>query len=548
MINSFITLGNPIWVEMYPSPPLPESTPTKHYQMGLVNHMPSGEPWVIEHQKCVTSYINPSFWHRDFKNSLITTPKHIDLGFITGESEQYIEIWSTFERPLTLMGLQAFNAQGLALTGAQAGAVLAPYGGHWNYQLHVSLNVDFEVDARFDWQFDAISTALKVTGSRIVLWHYRPLYPVGQHWEWSNAIIDTYSGEQRLCNAQYPVQRFTYQHGEENLSGGQALTRFAGNGRFPIALPHWIDAVDKVNASKGDTLVRCSTVERGFFAGGYVLIYQSPTHFEVHKIEKVTAESITLSKPLSIAFTNATVTPASYCVSKEGLQTRRSGRYQGLKIQFTDIARPQFAGADWKAFAWLDHYQELPVLIERTGKQSGVSDEVRFNIREKTTPNGQIHFLAIQDFGRRSTQVELTAIGRTRIHQLKQFIWHLKGSLNTVWWVSFHNEIRLAATCSRNRLVIKPLGLGSYINGVELALTWRDGKEYVHATSDGIDSNGNEILLLNTVNTAAANMGDLVSGHVMVRMRATSDEQTMTYTKEQLTVSLNLTEVPHGSD
>ncbi|ENM3954323.1 hypothetical protein ACT7T5_003461 [Vibrio cholerae] len=347
------------------------------------------------------------------------------MGFITGESEQYIEIWSTFERPLTLMGLQAFNAQGLALTGAQAGAVLAPYGGHWNYQLHVSVNVDFEVDARFDWQFDAISTALKVTGSRIVLWHYRPLYPVGQHWEWSNAIIDTYSGEQRLCNAQYPVQRFTYQHGEESLSGGQALTRFAGNGRFPIALPHWIDAVEKVNASKGDTLVRCS---------------------------------------------------------------------------------------------------------------------------EKTTPNGQIHFLAVQDFGRRSTQVELTAIGRTRIHQLKQFIWHLKGSLNTVWWVSFHNEIRLAATCSRNRLVIKPLGLGSYINGVELALTWRDGKEYVHATSDGMDNNGNEILLLNTVNTAAANVDDLVSGHVMVRMRATSDEQTMTYTKDQLTVSLNLTEVPHGSD
>src|SRR5690606_23169154 len=113
---------------------------------------------------------------------------------------------------------------------------------------------------------------------------------------------------------------------------------------------------------------------------------------------------------------------------------------------------------------------------------------------------------------------------------------------------SFHNEIRLAATCSRNRLVIKPLGLGSYINGVELALTWRDGKEYVHATSDGMDNNGNEILLLNTVNTAIANVGDLVSGHVMVRMRATSDEQTMTYTKEQLTVSLNLTEVPHGSD
>ncbi|PKF48854.1 hypothetical protein [Enterovibrio nigricans] len=146
-----------------------------------------------------------NFYHRDFKNSLFLTPKKLDLGFITGESSHSVELWSSYEQPLTLVELEKIRDTGISLIGNDQNGTLPAYGGHWSYALNVSRNVEFDVSAQFRWLFGIASAQLAVTGSKIVLWHHRPIFPLKQTWSWSNAVIEPIpvNSEFRMLSCQY---------------------------------------------------------------------------------------------------------------------------------------------------------------------------------------------------------------------------------------------------------------------------------------------------------------------------------------------------------
>ncbi|PKF48853.1 hypothetical protein [Enterovibrio nigricans] len=337
-------------------------------------------------------------------------------------------------------------------------------------------------------------------------------------------------------------------HRANILESASAMTTIAGNGQFPIAVPHWIDVVNGVSASKGEKTIECTTSFRGFHVDGYALIYKSPSQFEVHKIDAIHENGITLNKGLSNNFNNALVAPASYCISKDGLETSRESLFKALSIKFTDINYGSYLQTDIRSFQWLETYLDLPVLINRIGQKGSNSQGFKFNIKEKTTASNHLDFSIAQDFGRTSCSVELVAIGIEKQHQLKQLLWHLKGRLNALWWVNPNSEIRLAYSCLRNRLLIEPLGLESFANGVHLRLEWKDHVEYRFARSLGKDALGNEILALNSEDDTPVSIDDLKAGHIIKRMRPTSDDTDMHFEKGMMTVKLNLTEIPYGSD
>ena len=102
---------------------------------------------------------------------------------------------------------------------------------------------------------------------------------------WRTDVIEAHKGnEQRRGLRAIPRRTFTYTH---NAIGQRANTLEAliyGSSNQVFALPVWTDAATLTQAANTTTDIYTDFSNRGFFAGGYVVIYESPTKFEFARV------------------------------------------------------------------------------------------------------------------------------------------------------------------------------------------------------------------------------------------------------------------------
>lgn len=534
-------------VDLYIEPPLPIPTPVAEPGQLCINGL-SGRIWVSGRPRPnAKSAALDSFWHRDFKNSLFITPQYTDLKFVASPSEHPIEIWSSYTKPIVLSQLVKSKDKGLELIGPHPIQVLAAYGGHWNYTLKVSLDVEQVIDANYQWQFNAGATVLlNVVGNRVSVWPYPPIYPVTESWQWFSAVIETRASEQRLCNADKPLQRIDYTYNLPNLAAAEQTARYAAQGKEQMVVPVWSDATSPVSANKGDMVIYTDVSSRSFQAGGMVLLYKNERSYEVVFIDQVNDGNLLLSRPLLFDHTNVILLPAMSCMATEGVRSSRQGSRTTQKITFINSKPLELPELNLSGFDMVAEYLGASVIVQRS-KGVSVADDMAFTWREKTTASGH-HIMDVeQDYGRHSTTVEMIASNREQAWQLKQFLYQFKGRLNACWWVSYHRQIRIAALCNRKRIVIKRVGLVEF-GGRHLYLNWHDGVQMVYAKSLGYDQEGNEVIDLGGDDDREVTPSDLLGGHIMRLMRPADDKVKITHQPRQLlSVSMPMIEVPDGS-
>ncbi|WP_087022389.1 hypothetical protein [Thaumasiovibrio subtropicus] len=520
--------------EAYPSPPLPVPTPVYVPEPTVTGYVESR--YFRVETVSVESIPTKSFWDRDFKNSLFLSPSLIDLGFLAGESEHAVELWSTFEKPLSLSRLVGLNTSGLMLSGPEEEAVLPAFGGHFDYVLRVSNAVDVKIDAHWYWEFDAASTELSVLGTKLVPWPYRPVYPVEEQWQWKTAVIETRTQEQRLANAESPLQSLTYHYRHLTAKAVDNDARFAVQGRYPFAVPLWLEGINNVSVAEGKFEIVADIGERPF--GEIAMLYHGPYDFEMVDISDVHPDRLVLKRPTLYHHDNAVLLPIRFCLSEQGLQSTRRGRAAEQHITFSHTAPLIPPTNDWPLM-----YLGRPVLFNR-GRAEGIADDVAFNWKSKTTSTGNAVHVLNQDFSRHRTECEL--LERDRAH-LQGCLSPLKGQLNTLWWVSFHQEIQIADKCSRGRIVVSRRGFNDYFpSGVHLYLAWRSGRQLTKAIPAGFDEHGNEVLEIEGDLSEAVLPDDLIGGHLMRLMRPAEDEWQFQHNAKTSAIRLPLVEVPNN--
>ncbi|MDX1301182.1 hypothetical protein [Photobacterium sp.] len=495
-----------------------------------------------------TGFVVDGFWDSLFKNNLFLSPSTIELGFILNASEHAIEMWSSYTKPLTLNALAKNNDTGLALTGPHPDKTLASYGGHWDYELAVSLDVEMNIDAQYQWQFNngAVTTTLHVYGSRIALWPYPPIYPVTEQWQWFTAVLETRASEQRLSNADKPLQHIEYRYNLPTLAAAEQHARYESQGTSMHVIPIWADATPPVTVKAGDVVIDTDVSSRSFRGGGMAVLYKNEREYEVAFIDKVNVDNLLLKRPLMYSHKNVIVLPAITARAPDGVKSVRRGARTEQQISWVNsqplliepLSPPYNTDFDTE-------YLGKPVIVQR-GKSGGVSDDMAFAWREKTTASGH-HIMDIdRDYGRHATNVEFIAKGRQQAWRLKQFIYQFNGRLNACWWVSYHREIRIAAHCNRQQIVIERVGLVEF-GGRHLYLNWHDGVQMVLAQPVGYDSNGNEIIKLGGTDHRAVEPADLNGGHIMRLMRPDEDDvKLVTNSRHLLSANIKMVEVPSG--
>ncbi|MDO6497320.1 hypothetical protein [Photobacterium sanguinicancri] len=538
-------ISKPFTSEKFPSPPLPVPTSlvmTPSVMAVVVKTLPAA--WVAPVPDG-TSVIKAGFWDREYKNNLFVKPRSVELGLVVSPSKVPVEMWSSYTAPLALNEIVKKNDKGLRLGGVDAGDVLPPFGGIWRLTLDVSMDVELEVAASFEFSFNkgTVKYNLTVTGTKVALWPYQPIYPIGEEWQWFTSIIETHANEQRLSNASKPIQSLNYRYNLPVRAASEQLARYEAQGLSHHVVPVWSDATAPVSVKKGDKAIIADVRWRNFNEDDMLIIYKSASEFEVSFVESRSDSELILKRPILFERVNAVVMPVVAAIAPEGLKSVRRGTRTEQQITWQNSEPLHIPPATVLPVEFGLEYLERPVVAKR-GKGDGVRDDMQFTFRDKTTSSGQQLIVPARDIGHHATSVEFIASSRESSWQLRQFLYLFKGRLNTAWWVSFSNEIRIAASCNRQRIVVEPIGLNQF-GGRHVYLKWHDGLQMVFAKPIGFDDDGNEILNIGGDAKIPVDPEDLTAGHIMRLMRADDDKVKMQYQpKHIMKANLPMKEVP----
>jgi len=173
------------------------------------------------------------------------------------------------------------------------------------FDVLVRRNGDLKIDGTYTLTLlTGEEYVLTFTGSRIVLFPFRPEAPLREHLIFDTKIIEVVDGtEQRIANRQYPRGLFeaTYKVGQRNIE----MILFDRQAKV-VAWPAWHEPAFLAGAHSVDdlTVTVNTTAYANFYVGGYAVILQDEQIFDALKIESMTSTTLTFESGLSYDYAN----------------------------------------------------------------------------------------------------------------------------------------------------------------------------------------------------------------------------------------------------
>lgn len=432
--------------------------------------------------------------------------------------------------PLLTLTSVVVTGDGISLTTGQTSGRFIT-GSIKEYTLTLD-TTNSAVSGEIRWQFaERDDYVIPISAGKTSIWPYPPMYPIKEAWNWSTSIIETKEAEQRLGNAEFPLQKCSYDYYLPRKQAEQLNVLFEELGQSAIKLPMWVDAIHSVSVSVGSARI---DVAPGLinFVGDAVLYHSSDDYEIIHVVAQDTT-GLDLSKAVEQEHVNASLIPLSPAIAPDGLSVEVDGRYRKQSVDFYVLNPLELEAQDW-ALTLLG----LPVLNRyRKGKKLAYTS----NITETITSANQRTYNSDRYVIDSQWTIELI---EQDIPLLKRRLYAFKGRLNLFWLMSSTNDVALAKASAKSELHVIPNYFNQrFQNGVYLALQYAEALEMVRAIPNGVDEDGNEILLIEKADAVQVSPEDLLSGHIMTLVRSESDEWEFNIEKQLVSMSLNLREV-----
>lgn len=159
---------------------------------------------------------------------------------------------------------------------------------------------DHSFDITHTWTVGDEVQTVEISGTRILLFPWRPQKNVQEKLTWMTQIIDSLQAtvEQRICLTKIPKQFFSFEFvidDEQAQSKLDALLAVSLQRYF--ALPVWSEGTDfaGMTITAGDTALTIDTSYADYRDGGIAVIWQSNTACEIVPILSVAAGALTLA-------------------------------------------------------------------------------------------------------------------------------------------------------------------------------------------------------------------------------------------------------------
>lgn len=475
----------------------------------------------------------------DWFDRVHVVPRFVTLGNILSPVVVDFDVYSSY-----LVGNRSWTnlvnnlGSGVTFTGLPTiPATLPPQGG-FSFTMTVSPNGPAQIDDTLDFVFDVYTTEVPVTGSRIVVFPFRPQAPVIERLQFLTQIMEAVDGsEQRVALRRAPRQQFDHTCIVRDGSQRQRIDNlmFDWQGRV-FGLPMWHEPTELTSAATvGQTSINVGTTSfADYRVGGLAIVLQDDTTYDAVEITAIGATSLTFASPLTNAYARGTkVYPLRTAIAEGRMQIRRyvaDGAEIG--IRFTTIDNDVNL-ASTAAFATLN----TKVLLDDNNFVDSTLDET---LERRITTIDNETGIPIQrtswDHSKKSSGKTFFSRTFQRTWEVRQLLHALKGRQVSFYMPNRSKDITAAVAPSNgsSTLTIENTGYAKYVqsraprNLIRVNLT--NGTQIVRTVVSASElSPTQEQLTLNTTWSADIPLNTIDRIEIIELVRVDSDEIEFTH-------------------
>lgn len=302
-----------------------------------------------------------------------------------------------------------------------------------------------------------------ITGSRIVMFPYRPEAPLHEHLIFDTRIIEHADGsEQRFANRQYPRGMFeaTYKEGQQHIE----MLLFDRQSKI-VAFPAWHEPSFLDGAhSVGATTVTVNTTDyANFYVGGFAVVMQDENYFDALQIKSKTATTLEFESGLSYNYASGVqVMPLlTAYIEASSASLKRAYNHQNFNLRIhvdpevNDIADDS---------AWSSYLSE-PFMDGNNMIDGGqLAEAIRTKVFVIDNITGLRTQEAIWDHSRRHSKKGWKTNNRQELWELRQLLHFLKGKQVGFYIPTFWKDITIEANLTIGTLLMTIKNIGYTLN------------------------------------------------------------------------------------
>lgn len=434
------------------------------------NNLPISEQGTLESGGVVEG----SFFF-DWYNTIHIVPWLIELGNLLSEQQSDVEVWNAYLTGQLLSAVTPTDTDGLNLTQPEAAPTTFQALESRIYQLSVSTVGPSSIDASYLFDFPADDPVLLVTGTRVIVWPFRPNWkqPVTERLEWLTDVLEADDGTEQCIQLRSAPRRFF----EYLLTASQADKRrletllWDWHARV-FALPVWTDP-GRLSApvSAGDTVLSIPTDNLDYHDGGLAVLISDTATYEALEIQTVASGSITLVRPLLNNWPAGTrIFPARTARLADSQELDLyTATLENALVKFTLQDNTAVAAAEFNA----SQYRGLPVLETRPNWREDISKAYRRKLQVFDNTTG---VQSVDDLSGRPVTVQdylWTRKGKDDIQALRKWLHARAGKLTPIWVSTYQADLVLTDDVQATDTHIKVQNTG-YSKFIKQAIGRRD--------------------------------------------------------------------------
>lgn len=310
-------------VTIFPQPLMAGSGPPKQFPLASAQVASQG---LYGNLTIPYTYIGANLlpsYTEEYYDRIHVLPSSFDAGNVSSTISYEVEVWNAFFVPRTLTAIDQIDADGInVLNGKIPGSTFGVLESDI-YDIEVTPDGPPAIEALLKWTFGVDFGTHVITGTRLVLFAFKPAAPITEKLAWKTNVMRAYSGEQRVALRKHPRQTWDmrYKQSEGELQSRMNSAMWGRNFKA-FGLPVWTDVTYIYSSiAAGTTTIYLDTRYFDYRVEGLlVLLYRDDITNEAKEILEVYDDRIVLKRPLEMAFPDgAMAMPVVICQPEGGI-------------------------------------------------------------------------------------------------------------------------------------------------------------------------------------------------------------------------------------
>lgn len=464
------------------------------YLTGLVvsgtysNTQPVTEPADVQ----VGNYA-PAFGFLDFYNRIHLQYTVLGLGAVVSNSEVPFRVFNAYLVPKTLEDLTGVNDDGLTIIQPDT----PPYDfaplQELTYTLQASADGPPVIEATYTFDFGAEILEMVVTGIRVLGWRWSPNWDGGlkERLEWLTDVEESRdASELRRQLRSAPRQFLDFNFDVSDREKRIVESTLYNWGARTWVLPFWPDGdVLAAPVTVGTTEIPLDTVGRLYRAGDLImLIALNDTAHEAIEIESVSSTEIVLKRPVSALWpAGSMIFPARLAVIENVLELRRflqTYGYGTVNFRCTKTL-PGTALVE-------STYRGYPILVDDPNWEGDPALQFERKLSVLDPSVGPATVMDLSGIPAFSQGLQWTALNRTEVTQLRQWLYARAGRAKGIWVPTFSDDLTLVEIVGAAGTTIDVAfagiteGAATDVNRRDIRITMNDGTTYYRRVSGAV--------------------------------------------------------------